>query len=340
VDAAQSSIAENERGRSSETPPPETLGGSVAPRNPAAFEALGRRAPDPAEGPSLLDGMEEAPAPKPERPRRGRPPVPGGARAPRTVSELAKAYSQALTRLASTRAPADETAARSALHKLVQYARDSGLLARIEVKHLRQARSLGFLESQEIAAYLPHEAGVTVPPAPPPRKTATDEAPAAAASAPTPAAVSATAASAAAPPAPPKAPPMVLVMGEDVEKVRRFAFSAAMVAQYVVALAKRPGFDPTEKLDLVLFRGTPAETPIQGLPAERFAELLAVEGSKGLGAKVDAGSPWARRIELVALGSILLGPTVKARAADGFRFCQTLAAKAREKVLSRRREAQ
>ncbi|MFY0576962.1 hypothetical protein ACN28S_23915 [Cystobacter fuscus] len=43
------------------------------------------------------------------------------------------------------------------------------------------------------------------------------------------------------------------------EKVKRFAAPAAVFARVLVQAAKRPGFDPTEEIDRVYFRGTPAK---------------------------------------------------------------------------------
>jgi hypothetical protein len=122
----------------------------------------------------------------------------------------------------------------------------------------------------------------------------------------------------------------------EVSKVRKFALPAAVLAKLVVNSAKRPGFDPTEKLDVVYFRGTPMELRVEGLPEERLGELLAVELASGIGEASEAGSPGARRVELGALFLVVAGPLVKERALAGVEALRGLAGGLREKLRSRR----
>ncbi|HEX5744833.1 MAG TPA: hypothetical protein VFZ09_01240 [Archangium sp.] len=322
--------------------------GTVTPRNPAAFEALGQ-----VEGPALEDKqvpnappaarMEEGswvPSPSAAavrearaRMRKGRPPARGTERSRRTLATKLKSLESAIQRYEYYRSDEYREDADAAFLEAVLFAEAADQTARLPGELLAHARRLRLLT--EVGTKVRAE------PAPrqPPERGAPHEPAVAAhgaqpASPATPAVPSAPQSAAVPQPAPTPPPPMA--MGVPVERLKQYAVPAAILAQVVCGMAKRPGFDPTEKLDLVYLRNTPFQFEVKGLPAERLGELLMAEMAMSLAPKSEAGSPMARRLELAALGAILLGPTLKAKAVDALEAAAGAGAKLRARLKAKR----
>ncbi|WP_223632023.1 hypothetical protein [Corallococcus sp. EGB] len=128
---------------------------------------------------------------------------------------------------------------------------------------------------------------------------------------------------AAAPPPPPPPPEPPKYMGQDFQRVRKFAEAALPFASVLGEVSKRFGVDVSQPTRRKLFAGTQFEGQYEGDPVARMAELAGVIMAKRAPSDADGGMP--AEVELLGVAGLVLVPAAPIIASKAGDFLTALA---------------
>ncbi|MBN9685387.1 MULTISPECIES: hypothetical protein [unclassified Corallococcus] len=120
-----------------------------------------------------------------------------------------------------------------------------------------------------------------------------------------------------APPEPPPPPEPPKYMGQDFQRVRKFAEAALPFAALLGEVSKRVGVDVSQPTKRRLFAGTPYEGQYEGDPVARMAELAGVIMAKRAPTDAEGGMP--AEVELAGVAGLVLlpaAPIIASKAGD------------------------